>query len=583
MKVIIAEKPSVGREIARIVGARNKKEGYIEGNGYTVTWAFGHLVALALPEAYGAKGFKREHLPIIPNGFILEPRRVLEGKVYKPDSGAVAQLKVIQTLFDQCDSIIVATDAGREGELIFRYIYQYLGCKKPFERLWISSLTEKAIREGFSTLRKGTDYDRLYHAARARSQTDWLVGINATQAISIAAGRGTYSLGRVQTPTLAMVCARYLEHKRFAPQPYWQLSIGVPHNGKVIRLNALEKWTDKPQAEALFARIKKATQAVVETVEHKKVVEEPPLLYDLTSLQKAANTKYGFSADTTLSLAQKLYEGAYITYPRTGSRYISQDVFATIPSLAPEISTPNRRSVDDSKVTDHHALLPTDKKPLRLNQAEQMIYDMVVARMREAFSEPCLKEATTTTVACADTRFVLKGTAIQQLGWRGVLKELDDQESAPDWHQGAILTVGGCSLAEKSTQPKPLHTEASWLAAMEGAGKELEDSVLKNALKDCGIGTPATRASVIETLLTRGYLVRDKKSLLPTEKGLAIYSIVRQMRIADVEMTGQWEAVLTQIEAGTVRADTFQNSIEVYTKQITTELLASKTLFPRMQ
>ena len=601
MKVIIAEKPSVGREIARIVGADNKKEGYLEGNGYAVTWAFGHLVGLALPEAYGVRGFNRESLPILPPVFTIVPRQVREGKIYKPDSGAVAQLKVIEQLFRKCDSIIVATDAGREGELIFRYIYEYLSVAKPFDRLWISSLTEKAIREGLANLKCGAQYDNLYYAARSRSEADWLVGINATQAVSIAAGRGTYSLGRVQTPTLAMICSRYLENKSFKPQPFWQMSLSLSDGGSVIQLSSADKWFEKPQAEEVFGRVRAASHALVEKVERKETTQEPPLLYDLTTLQKEANTKHGFSADTTLSIAQKLYESAYITYPRTGSRYISEDVFAEIPTLVAKLSSHprlggyaktmihfNHRSVNDKKVTDHHALLITENRPSGLNEDETTIYNMVAARMLEAFSDKCVKDVTTITATCADSRFTLKGSIIKVQGWRGVLnegeaKEEDAEINLPPWQEGDTLPVGGCSLSEGETKPKPLHTEASLLASMETAGKELEDEELRHRLKECGIGTPATRASIIETLFAREYMVRQKKSLVPTEKGLAIYAIVKAMKIADVEMTGQWESALAKIESGEMRDNTFRKSIEVYASQITSELLASKVLYPGMR
>lgn len=600
MKVIIAEKPSVGREIARVLGVTNKKEGYIEGNGYAVTWAFGHLVGLAMPDAYGVRGFNRESLPILPPVFTIIPRQVREGKTYKADPGALAQLKVIEQLFRRCDGIIVCTDSGREGELIFRYIYEYLSITKPFDRLWISSLTEKAIREGFSKLKCGAEYDNLYYAARARSEADWLVGINATQAVSIAAGRGTYSLGRVQTPTLAMVCSRFIENKQFKPQPFWQMSLVASEGSEVIRLNSADKWFDKPQAEVVFNKVRAAEQALIEKVERKETTQEPPLLYDLTTLQKEANTKHGFSADTTLSIAQKLYESTYITYPRTGSRYISDDVYAEIPTLVAKLSSHptlgvyakemehfNRRSVDDKKVTDHHALLITENRPKELNDDEATIYNMVAARMLEAFSDKCVKDVTTVTVNCADTRFILKGSIITQQGWRGVLGEKEEEEDTEvtisDWHEGDMLQVGGCSLSEGQTKPKPLHTESSLLASMESCGKNLESEELKDAMRDCGIGTPATRASIIETLFAREYMVRQKKSLVPTEKGLAIYGIVKDMKIADVEMTGQWESALAKIESGKMKDATFRKGIEVYATQITTELLASKVLYPGMR
>lgn len=595
MKIIIAEKPSVAREIARIVKANKREIGYYAGAEYNVTWAFGHLVQPALPDGYGFKGFHRDNLPIIPPVFQLVPRQVKTDKGYKPDSDVAAQIKVIARLFRESERIIVATDAGREGELIFRYLYEYVGCATPFDRLWTSSLTDKAIREGLERIECGNKYDNLYYAAKARSEADWLVGINATQAITIAAGRGTYSLGRVQTPTLAMVCDRYLENRRFTPEPVWQAHFATPgtDTDTVVKFSSVEKWKEKVPAEAAYKALVTQRAVTVTAVERKETVQEPPLLYDLTTLQKEANTKHGFSAEKTLSIAQKLYEAKAITYPRTGSRYIPEDVFAEIPALLlsqknnPAWSqrlalvgdTLSRRSVDDTKVTDHHALLPTDVRPKLLSADEQTLYDMIVGRMLEAFAQQCVKDVTTVVAVCDGVEYVAKGTIVRQAGWRSIYGEETEDTLLPEWTEGMTLPVGGCSMTEGKTKPKPLHTEATLLAAMETAGREIEDDEMRQALKTCGIGTPATRAATIETLFSREYMVRQKKSLVPTEKGLALYSVVRNMRIANVELTGDWEAALAKIERGEMRAETFREAIEIYTKQITSELLASDKLF----
>ena len=319
MKIIIAEKPSVARDIAAIVGATSKKDGYMEGSGWAVTWAFGHLVGLAMPEAYGFRSFQREKLPILPQEFILIPRQIKEGKEYKNDPGVMKQLKIIKELFSKADGIVVATDAGREGELIFRYIYNYVGCSCPFQRLWISSLTDKAIKEGFQNLKPGSDYDNLYLSAKARTQADWVVGINASQALSIAAGRSSWSLGRVQTPTLAMICSRYLENKDFKPQTYFKLKLYTAKDVTVFAVLSVDKYDSRPAADDVLLRVKAAGTVCVRAVEKKEVKQEPPLLYDLTTLQKEANSKHGFSAEKTLNTAQALYEGKKISYPRTGS------------------------------------------------------------------------------------------------------------------------------------------------------------------------------------------------------------------------------------------------------------------------
>ena len=594
MKTIIAEKPSVAREIARIVGATKREEGYFEGGGYAVTWAFGHLVQLAMPDGYGVRGFVRDNLPIIPDTFTLVPRQVRTEKGYKPDSGVVSQIKVIKRLFDTSEHIIVATDAGREGELIFRYLYHYTGCTTPFVRLWISSLTDKAIREGLRNLEDGSRYDNLYLAAKARSESDWLVGINGTQALSIAAGHGTYSVGRVQTPTLGMVCERYWENRRFTPEAFWQLHIAVDgNNDGTVKLSSSEKWKEKEPATALYNKVKEIGAATVTKAERKEKTEDTPLLYDLTTLQKEANAKHGFTAEQTLEIAQKLYEKKLITYPRTGSRYIPEDVFAEIPKLLAFIGAlpewkgkvqakvqPTRRNVDGSKVTDHHALLVTGEKPLFLSKEDNTVYQMIAGRMIEAFSEKCVKDTTAVTAECAGVEFIVKGSVIRQAGWRAVYGEEDKEEiSIPDWQEGDTLTLKGCSITEGKTKPKPLHTEATLLSAMETAGKEIEDDALRQALKDCGIGTPATRAAIIETLFKRGYMERCKKSLVPTEKGLALYSVVKTMRIADVALTGEWEKELARIERGELSAETFRKEIEAYTREITSELLSCDKLF----
>ena len=596
MKTIIAEKPSVAREIARIVGATKREEGYFEGGGYAVTWAFGHLVQLAMPDGYGIRGFVRDNLPVIPDTFTLIPRQVKTEKGYKPDSSVTAQIKIIATLFNKSEQIIVATDAGREGELIFRYLYHYIGCATPFVRLWISSLTDKAIREGLRNLEAGGKYDNLYLVAKARSESDWLVGINGTQALSIAAGHGTYSVGRVQTPTLAMVCARYRENRRFTPEAFWQLHIATDGcDGDAVKFSSSKKWKEKEPATELYNKVKETGTATVTKAERKDKTEETPLLYDLTTLQKEANAKHGFTAEQTLEIAQKLYEKKLITYPRTGSRYIPEDVFSEIPKLLAFIGSlpewkgkmqakaqPTRRSVDGGKVTDHHALLVTGEKPLFLSKEDSTIYQMVAGRMIEAFSEKCVKDTATVTAECAGVEFTVKGSVMKQAGWRAVYGEEDKEETAiPGWEEGDTLTLKGCSITEGKTKPKPLHTEATLLSAMETAGKDIEDDALRQALKDCGIGTPATRAAIIETLFKRGYMERCKKSLVPTEKGLALYSVVKTMRIADVAMTGEWEKNLARIERGELPADTFRREIEAYTREITSELLSCDKLFSR--
>ena len=613
MKTIIAEKPSVAKEIAHIVGAGKREEGYMQGNGYYVTWAFGHLVQPAMPETYGMKGFHAENLPVIPDPFVLVPRQVKTENGYKPDAGVLAQIKIIGKLFDSSERIIVATDAGREGELIFRYLYEYLGCKKPFDRLWISSLTDSAIREGLANLRNGKEYDNLYHAAKARSEADWLVGINGTQALTIAAGRGTYSVGRVQTPTLGMVCERYWEHKRFESKPFWQVHFGVvdADSGNILKFTSANRWTDKATATDIYNKVKDTGSAIITKVATKRKVEKAPLLYDLTTLQKEANSQHGFTAEHTLSIAQKLYEAKFITYPRTSSRYISDDVFATLPKLfknlenhseygekvklLPGSEDYSKNSVNAAKVTDHHALLITENAAIGLFKDEKIVYDMILCRMIEAFSADCIKDITSVSAQVDhEIEFGISGSIIRQTGWRALsLKEKNSKKDKnadttdnevkeqviPNWQEGQHITFSGCTITEGKTKPKPLHTESTLLAAMETAGKEIVDDTMRQAMKDSGIGTPATRAAIIETLLKREYMVRQQKKLVPTEKGLALHSVVKNMAIANVEMTGKWEAELAKIERGEASADGFTHSIEGYTREITAELLGCDRLF----
>ncbi|EFC70896.1 type IA DNA topoisomerase [Prevotella sp. oral taxon 299] len=587
---IIAEKPSVARDIARIVGANSKQDGYLEGCGYLVTWAMGHLIALAMPETYGFSAYKREDLPIRPNPFLLVVRQLRKDKEFVSDPSVLKQLKVIRSCFDKADRIIVATDAGREGELIFRYIYQYLNCKKTFERLWISSLTDKAIREGLSNLKPGNCYDNLYHSAKARSEADWLVGINASRALSIAR-KGGYSLGRVQTPTLAMVCRRYIENRDFSSVPYWKLSVLTEKEGLSLKAIGSEDYESEALAQTVLTALRSQSQLMVETVTRKVTHTAPPLLYDLTALQKEANRRHGFSADKTLSIAQSLYEKKSTTYPRTGSRYISEDVFEEVPVLLRKIGMPlsnplNRHSVDNAEVTDHHAIIPTGETPLGLSADEITIYQMVVNRFIEAFSPNSEEERMQVRFTDGTNIFTWNACRQISLGWKAVQKEQvadaekkenDDEQVLsllPNLAEGEILSLVNAEITEHKTKPKSLYTEATLLSAMENAGKEVEDAESKKAMAACGIGTPATRANIIETLILRDYIRRDRKSIIPTEKGLAVYEIVKDKKIANAEMTGAWELALAAIEAGKMPADKFSQGINSYVETICEELLS---------
>lgn len=587
---IIAEKPSVARDIARIVGANNRQDGFLEGSGFLVTWAMGHLITLAMPEAYGFSAYKAEDLPIRPNPFRLIVRQVRKDKEFVSDPSALKQLKVIRSCFDKADRIIVATDAGREGELIFRYTYQYLNCRKPFDRLWISSLTNKAIREGLSNLKPGSHYDNLYYSAKSRSEADWLVGINASRALSIAR-RGGYSLGRVQTPTLAMVCRRYIDNRDFSSVPFWKLSALMEKEGVSLKAVCETAFENEASAQSALAVLHGQSGLKAESVARQAGHTAPPLLYDLTALQKEANRHHGFSADKTLSIAQSLYEKKITTYPRTGSRYISEDVFEEVPALLRKIgktlSNPlNRHSVDNAKITDHHAIIPTGETPQGLSADEVTVYQMVVTRFVEAFSPDSEEERMLVRFTDGTTAFTWKACRQISPGWKAVQKDKatasekkedgDEQvlSSLPNLTEGEVLPLVSAEITEHKTKPKSLYTEATLLSAMENAGKEVEDAESKKAMAECGIGTPATRANIIETLILRDYIRRDRKSIIPTEKGLAVYEIVKDKRIANAEMTGSWELTLAAIEAGQMPPEKFAQGINSYVGTICEELLS---------
>ena len=586
-------------DIARVVGATEKQDGYCIGNGYMVTWALGHLVSLALPGTYGYTKTAAEDLPMMPDPFRLISRQVRTDRGMVTDMAASRQLKVIDEVFSKCDSIIVATDAGREGELIFRWIYAYLGYTKPFQRLWISSLTDEAIREGMENLRDGSDYDSLYAAADSRAKADWLVGMNASRALAIASGSANNSIGRVQTPTLAMICTRFKENRNFVSTPYWQLHITLNQGEAHRQFIHPEEFKDKETAETAYRKITSGSVATINRVERKRTFQQAPLLYDLTTLQKDCNIHYDLTADKTLSIAQSLYEKKLISYPRTGSRYIPEDVMAHIPSLLEKVvampdfkeygntldfSALNTRSVDNAKVTDHHALIITGIAPQELSEAESAVYTLIAGRMLEAFSPPCEKKSLVMECTCEGMDFRSRSSVIVSPGWRGVFRRKEDRdkdepegnEGSAEFAEGEKIMVMGHGLAQKKTMPKPLYTEATLLAAMETCGKHITDEQAKEAIGESGIGTPATRAAIITTLVGRDYIARSGKSVVPTEKGMLVYEAVKDMRVADVELTGTWEKALTQIEGHTLDTDAFLLSIKGYAGKVTEEILRLK-------
>jgi DNA topoisomerase-3 len=478
MITVLAEKPSVARELAALLNATEKKEGFFQGNGYYVTWALGHLVTLGLPEDYGLSGFQKDNLPITPSPFILTPRKGSGNERLLPDKRMVKQLVTIGELFRKSESLIAATDAGREGELIFRYIYEYLNCRKPFKRLWVSSLTEKALRHGFDNLLPGKDFENLYLAARARSRADWLVGINASQALSIAAGTGIYSLGRVQTPTLSLICKRFLEHRDHKPTKYWQIQLAHTKSFIEFRSDGALHFDTQQQAEESLKSIQRQGHVTVSKILLETVYEPVPLLFDLTALQKEANRKYGLTASETLDIAQGLYEKQFITYPRTGSSYVTQDVWPEIPGLIrglqhdPELGKHiskikfgrlNKHIVNEGKVTDHHGLLITEKLPSALSVKEAIIYKMIALRLLESVSEACTKEISRITLLVLHYDFGLTTAEVLEPGWRSIQNSFDEnvieERNIPELKEGDQVSIVASAIKQKlighSCTPKP--------------------------------------------------------------------------------------------------------------------------------
>ena len=595
MKLIVAEKPSVAKDIARIVGARTPKDGYMEGNGYFVTWAFGHLLSLA-PE--NVPGWNWDDIPVKPTGWKLS---VAPGKDKKPDPGKEKQLRIIKRLMEQSSEVINAGDAGREGENIQRRIYEWCGCRIPVKRLWVSSLTDEAIRGALSSMKPASAYDNLYEAARARSKADYIVGVSATVALTLAArggdsDKGVKSLGRVQTPTLAMICRRYLENKNFVKTPFWNIKVTTVKDGKTFFLLSEKRFETEDAAEEALVHVQAVKDIIIKEVEVKKGKSAPPHLFSLSDLQKEASRVYKMGVDRTLEVAQSLYEKHYTTYPRTSSQYITEDILKTIPHLLDTASKHpvygtyaqqlkgqklNRWSVDDKKVSDHHALLITDVAPKGLDGDEEKIYSLILARMLEAFSPVCEFTATTVKAEAGGVPLHVGGRVIDVPGWRAVRKESskddsdEDTQSLPSLREGETLPILEANLLQGETKPKPLYTGGTLVDAMKKVGKDEGDEDVRRALLDCeGIGTEATRANIIKELKnTRHYIEADSSDKLrPTELGLQIYELVKDMDIANPAMTGKWEESLGEISAGAVSPAQFEKGIAEYTAKVVEEI-----------
>lgn len=590
MKVCIAEKPSVAREIAEVLGATQRKEGYIEGNGYQVTWTFGHLCTLKEPHDYTPnwKQWSLSSLPMVPPRFGI---KLISNPTYEQ------QFKVIEHLMQQAEMIINCGDAGQEGELIQRWVMQKAGAKCPVYRLWISSLTEEAIREGFRQLKEQSEFNRLYEAGLSRAIGDWLLGMNATRLYTLRYGqnRQVLSIGRVQTPTLALIVNRQTEIDNFKPEPYWELKT-VYRN---VTFSATKgKFTKKEEGEAFLDTVKQADFTVTDIFE-KKGKEYAPRLFDLTSLQVECNKKFAFTAEDTLKLIQSLYEKKVTTYPRVDTTFLSEDIYPKVPVTLKglvnytELVQPllekklpkSKRVFDNTKVTDHHAIIPTGVPARGLTDNEMKVYDLVARRFLAAFYPDCEISTTTVLGKVDKVEFKVTGKQILKPGWRVVFGAEVKEEEANPQEENAVLpefTKGESGphqpvLKETWTTPPKPYTEATLLRAMETAGKLVDNDELRDALKENGIGRPSTRAAIIETLFKRNYIRKERKSLYPTATGKELIGTIHEELLKSAELTGLWEKKLRQIERGTYEARTFLEELKQMVNQIVLNVLSDST------
>ena len=605
MIVCVAEKPSVGAYIANVLGANQRRDGYFEGNGYQVTWTFGHLCALLDPQEYTDqwKAWSLSSLPMIPARFSIK---------VSGDEGVHKQFNVIKNLIDQADEVINCGDAGQEGELIQRWVYQQAGCKCPVKRLWVNSLTEEAIRDGFQKLKDQSEYQHLYEAGMMRAIGDWLLGMNATRAYTIRYAKGTgkdrqvLSVGRVQTPTLALVVKRQAEIEHFVPRTYWELKTkyrDTLFNAQIPVEEGEYAITSEEQGQALMDSIRDLPLTIT-SVEKKKGIENAPKLYDLTSLQVDCNKKFSFSAEQTLQLIQSLYEKRLTTYPRVDTTYLSDDIYPKVPGtlagikdyfpqVAPLIGAklPKSKKVfDNSKVTDHHAIIPTGQRPEGMTADEKKVYDLVALHFIAVFYPECEVSNTTVLAKAGEMDFKVTGREVIKPGWR-VVFDNDRSQSEPNEENGDAINEENKSLPaftkgesgphepvlkEKTTTPPKYYTEATLLRAMETAGKTVENDELREAMKENGIGRPSTRAAIIEKLYQRKYIVKQGKSLRATETGINLIHTIISPLLKSAELTGLWEKKLREIERGEYTARDFLTELKEMTVGVVRDVKANK-------
>lgn len=606
MILCIAEKPSMGRDIARVLGATHSHDGYMEGNGYCVSWTFGHLCALLDPNEYNEqwKGWNMSSLPMVPERF---------GIKVTNDKGIIKQFNTIKSLIEKAEMVINCGDAGQEGELIQRWVYQKAGCKVPVKRLWVSSLTEEAIREGFQKLKDQSEYQHLYEAGLMRAIGDWLLGMNATRAYTLRFAKGVgkdrqvLSIGRVQTPTLALIVKRQHEIEHFVPRTYWELKTLYRDTLFTAQLPAEEDEyaiTSLEQGQKLVDSIKDLP-LVITSVEKKKGMEYAPRLFDLTSLQVECNKRYALTAEDTLKIIQSLYEKHVTTYPRVDTTYLSDDIYPKVPATLQGIkdyfpqtvpllglkadggkgagSLPKSKKVfDNSKVTDHHAIIPTGQRPDNLTSMERKVYDMVALRFIAAFYPPCQVANTTVLAQAGEVPFKVTGREVLVQGWREVFAkektddEVEEQKTLPHFQKGESGPHTP-QLIEKTTTPPKFYTEATLLRAMETAGKTIDDEELRDLMKENGIGRPSTRAAIIEKLFQRKYIIREKKNIKATELGINLIQTIISPLLKSAELTGLWEKKLRAIERGDYEAKQFLDELKHMTAEVVHEVKADKS------
>ena len=576
MIAIVTDKPNVGREIARVLGADRKENGYMSGNGYMVTWTYGNMLSLAMPKDSGTSWVEREDFPLLPPPF-LTVRHVKTDTGWNPDINAVLQLKVIAGVFDACDTIVAATDASREGEMLFRYLYRFLGCRKPCLRLWISSLTDEAIAKGMENLRPCSLFDNLFLAADSRNKADWLLGVNSSYAVCKAVGFGNNSLGRVQTPVLAAISGRYRERENHIPADSWPVFVSLCKNGKIIKMRHVEDFCNRRDALELYEDCKAAGYARITAVNSRTEEITAPALYNLTGLQKDANRYHNLTAIRVQEITQSLYEKKLISCPRTSSRLLPEDVYGMLPPVmekllsgkefrqyAGMIDLAARKGVTGNQDTaEHHAIVITGIQPGELDREERLVYTLVVGRMLETFMPPCKVEYTTVEAVCAARKFRIRTYRILEAGWLGIFQRerlvAEDNDLCPvppELFREEKLPVTGCSLIHRKSLPAAPYTD-----------EELADYMDKT-----GLGTASTRTNIIRTLLERKYIRYSGKYIIPTPKGLLLYETVRGMKVADASLTSGWEAKLARIERGELTQKEFLDGVLETVNEVTGEI-----------